>query len=170
MWCACKILLANFTHGAKVRDGDAQISVSKLIRQGENNSDEDGKREKKGVGYAGQRIERERSKSTEILPRVTNALPRGGEVSSMFMPRISGLPIVPNRPRPRCAIGFVPLLYRLARKSPHQDCPLSFLPIRSCDLRTYFVPSKVAKDRTETLIGNSAGRTSSWALIGDNIR
>lgn len=32
-----------------MRDGDAQISVSKLIRQGENKSDEDGRREKKGM-------------------------------------------------------------------------------------------------------------------------
>ncbi|CAL1677922.1 unnamed protein product [Lasius platythorax] len=35
----------------RLRDGDAQISVSKLIRQGGNKSDEDGRREKKGIGY-----------------------------------------------------------------------------------------------------------------------
>lgn len=32
-----------------------------------------------------QRIQRGREKHNEILPGVTNSLPRGGEVSSMFM-------------------------------------------------------------------------------------
>lgn len=54
-------------------------------------------------GYRVRRIQnREIENDTRILPGVTNALPRAGEVSSMFMPWIAGLPIVLNGPRPRC--------------------------------------------------------------------
>lgn len=48
--------------------------------------------------------EKRRERGRKILPGVTNALPRGGEVSSMFMPWFTGLPIVPNGPRPRCCL------------------------------------------------------------------
>lgn len=80
-----------------------------------------GARAERDKGSRGER-ERERGRGEEargrkILPGVTNALPRGGEVSSMFMPWFTGLPIVPNGPRPR-----------LLPPRPHPSLPPSPLP------------------------------------------
>lgn len=54
----------DFTRGAKVRYGDTQISVSKLIRQGENKNDEAGRkvREKGYRIHTRQGIEKERER------------------------------------------------------------------------------------------------------------
>lgn len=87
------------------------------------------------------RVKRTQNRETEngirILPGVTNALPRAGEVSGMFMSRIAGLPIVLNGPRPRCGKrSFFPVI---SEKFP--SSLLFVVPsIRGCDLRTYFVP------------------------------
>lgn len=121
-----------------------------------------GARAERDKGSRGER-ERERGRGEEargrkILPGVTNALPRGGEVSSMFMPWFTGLPIVPNGPRPR-----------LLPPRPHPSLPPSPFPRRgkallvnplpfvastflllSTYLPTYFVLSKIVL----TLIGN----------------
>lgn len=94
-----------------------------------------GARAERDKGSRGER-ERERGRGEEargrkILPGVTNALPRGGEVSSMFMPWFTGLPIVPNGPRPRCCLldRILPSLPRpsLAEEKPSSStrCPLS---------------------------------------------
>lgn len=130
----------------RLRDGDAQISVSKLIRQGENKSDEDGRREKKGIGYTETENRKRWREGQRDIAKSYERITRGGEVSSMFMPWISGLAIVLNRPRPRCARSASFLYSTVSHgKVPIKPaCPLSFLPIRGCDLRTYFVPSKVA--------------------------
>lgn len=121
-----------------------------------------GGRAERDKGSRGER-ERERGRGEEargrkILPGVTNALPRGGEVSSMFMPWFTGLPIVPNGPRPRCCL-LDRILPSLPRPFPRRGKallvnPLPFVAstflLLSTYLPTYFVLSKIVL----TLIGN----------------
>ena len=106
--------------------------------------------------------ERERGRGRKILPGVTNALPRGGEVSSMFMPWFTGLPIVPNGPRPRC-LPRRPLYFATPSLQPSTpvEKPSSTVPFvvpsppLSFSISTYIFRSLAGE--IVTLIGNGIG-------------
>ena len=149
----------NESDGRKGKDGWTSVSKVTQERRGIKGAGQR-RREKKWI----KRRNRERTgvgeRGREILPGVTNALPRGGEVSSMFMPWFTGLPIVPNGPRPRC-LPHRPLSLALPPwKSPRQRYPLSSLPSPFFPLSIYIFCSLAGK--IVTLIGNAIGLAYPW--------